>query len=225
MSTTTNQPIKHVPITSRDILWYIPNKIGYSRVILAIISFITMPISVEITWFAYTASCLLDAVDGTMARKYNQTSRLGAVLDMVTDRSTTAGLICFLCKVWPSMCVPLQVLLGIDISSHYMHMYATLSAGENSHKNVSAESSKLLHLYYTNRKFLFIICFLHEMWYCALYLMAFRRYYTIGYVCLIISTPGFIFKQVTNIIQLIRAALILADEDAAEVNKCTNKGE
>lgn len=35
----------------------------------------------------YTVSCLLDAVDGHAARALGQTSKFGAVLDMVTDRS------------------------------------------------------------------------------------------------------------------------------------------
>lgn len=35
---------------------------------------------------AYGISCLLDAVDGQAARALGQTSKFGAVLDMVTDR-------------------------------------------------------------------------------------------------------------------------------------------
>ena len=34
----------------------------------------------------YSVSCLLDAVDGQAARALGQTSKFGAVLDMVTDR-------------------------------------------------------------------------------------------------------------------------------------------
>lgn len=35
---------------------------------------------------AYSISCLLDAVDGQAARALGQTSKFGAILDMVTDR-------------------------------------------------------------------------------------------------------------------------------------------
>ena len=83
-------------VTAKDVVWYIPNKIGYMRVITAIISFATMRDYPFLTMLVYGVSCLLDALDGTMARKYNQVSRLGAVLDMVTDRSTTSGLMCYL---------------------------------------------------------------------------------------------------------------------------------
>jgi phosphatidylglycerophosphate synthase len=34
----------------------------------------------------YGVSCLLDAIDGHAARMLGQTSRFGAVLDMITDR-------------------------------------------------------------------------------------------------------------------------------------------
>lgn len=34
----------------------------------------------------YGVSCLLDAIDGHAARLLGQTSRFGAVLDMITDR-------------------------------------------------------------------------------------------------------------------------------------------
>lgn len=38
---------------------------------------------------AYAVSALLDAVDGHAARAFGQTSKFGAVLDMVTDRYVT----------------------------------------------------------------------------------------------------------------------------------------
>lgn len=205
-------------VTTRDVLLYIPNKIGYFRIITAILSFFTMSQHPILTAILYTTSCLLDALDGSMARKYDQCSSLGAVLDMVTDRSTTAGLLCFLSITYPNWAVLFQTLLALDISSHYMHMYASLSNGATSHKSVDEKSSKLLHLYYTRRDVLFTVCFFNEAWHCALYWMAFDRFYTFGYWILIISTPLFLFKQFANMIQLQRAALILANADVKEIN-------
>lgn len=205
-------------ITAKDVLWYIPNKIGYMRVITAILSFMTMKNYPFFTALLYSTSCLLDALDGTMARKYDQCSGLGAVLDMVTDRSTTSGLMCFLCMAYPKYAVAFQTLLALDISSHYMHMYSSLTGGASSHKQVSAESSKLLHLYYTRRDVLFTVCFFNESFYSGLYLMAFDRYFTFGYWLTIISVPLYLFKQFANVIQLQRAALILANIDAKAAN-------
>ena len=217
MSDSKTMPQK--PVTARDILWYIPNKIGYVRVITAIISFFTMANHPIYTAITYTISCLLDAMDGAMARKYNQCSKLGAVLDMVTDRSTTSGLLCFLSVAYPEYCVAFQLLLGLDLSSHYMHMYASLSGGNASHKQVNKESSRLLHLYYSRRDVLFITCFFNEAFYAGLYMCVFERYYTFGKCVVIVSLPLYLFKQVANVVQLKRAALILANIDAKDVNE------
>lgn len=71
----------------------------------------------------YATSCLLDAADGVAARLFKQCSQFGAVLDMVTDRSTTAGLLCQLCVLYePKWTLVFQLLLALDLSSHYMHM-------------------------------------------------------------------------------------------------------
>lgn len=40
----------------------------------------------KVSTIAYCVSCLLDAFDGHAARALGQTSKFGAVLDMVTDR-------------------------------------------------------------------------------------------------------------------------------------------
>ena len=92
------------------------------RIILAIASFAHLS---EPNLFLplYATSCLLDALDGYAARYLNQCSKLGAVLDMVTDRSTTAGLTAYLGHIYPQFMTVFLVLIGLDLSSHYMHMY------------------------------------------------------------------------------------------------------
>lgn len=208
-----------VEVTPQTVIWYIPNKIGYLRVITAVISFFTMRNHPVFTMVVYGFSCLLDALDGTMARKYNQVSSLGAVLDMVTDRFTTSSLLCFLGVMYPQWCVIFQILISLDLSSHYMHMYATFTDGNSSHKKIDKESSKLLHWYYTRRDVLFTICAFNEVFYMGLYLFGFERFRTLGVWILLVCSPGYIFKQLTNVIQLQRAAMILATADAKEANE------
>lgn len=183
-----------------------------------VISLITMRNHPVYTTVIYGVSCLLDAVDGSMARKYNQVSRLGAVLDMVTDRSTTTCLICYLSLMYPDWCAVFQLLIALDLSSHYMHMYASLTGGNTSHKQVGRESSRLLHWYYTRRDVLFTICAFNELFYMGLYLYAFPRFERFGFYIIMICLPGYIFKQISNVIQLNRAALILASMDANDSN-------
>lgn len=116
---------------------------GYTRVILAGLSLHFMSYHPKYCTLAYCISCLLDAVDGQAARALGQTSKFGAVLDMVTDRyaphvscaffdsvvltmferCTTSCLLCYLSSAYPSFALVFQFLIALDFSSHYMHMY------------------------------------------------------------------------------------------------------
>ena len=60
---------------------------GYTRIILAGVSLYFMSHHPRYCTIAYGVSCLLDAVDGQAARALKQTSKFGAGLDMITDRS------------------------------------------------------------------------------------------------------------------------------------------
>ena len=101
----------------------------------------------------YSFSCLLDAVDGMLARRFNQSSRFGTVLDMVTDRCTTTCLLVFLSTAKPAYIMVFQCLICLDLASHYVQMYASQAMGGSgqTHKDVSVRRGWLLHLYYTNK--------------------------------------------------------------------------
>lgn len=98
----------------------------------------------------YSLSCLLDALDGYAARRFNQATKFGAVLDMVTDRCTTSCLLVFLSAAYSDYTVLFMGLISLDLASHYMHMYASLESGASSHKTVEKKRSRILNLYYSN---------------------------------------------------------------------------
>lgn len=202
------------PVKSTDVLFFIPNLIGYFRILTAVLSFLTMKNHPIRTLILYGISGFLDAFDGYAARKFSQGTRFGAVLDMVTDRCATSSLICYLCVIYPDYCVFWQLLVSLDLASHYMHMYAMLSSGSTSHKNVG-EKSKLLNLYYTNRKVLFVVCLVNELFYMAFYLH-YYNFFWMGTFLVWASAPIWFFKQVANVVQLRNAAMILAEKDAEE---------
>ncbi|KAI0484527.1 CDP-diacylglycerol-inositol 3-phosphatidyltransferase-like protein PIS [Xylariaceae sp. FL0804] len=158
-----------------NIFLFWPNIIGYFRIVLAVASLYYMPLHPRTCSLLYSISCLLDALDGYAARVYNQSTRFGAVLDMVTDRCTTSCLLVFLSSAFPRWAIIFQGLISLDFASHYMHMYATLAMGGSaeSHKNVDKSRSWLLNLYYTNKTVLFICCALNEVFFIALYLLSF----------------------------------------------------
>ncbi|EGR52328.1 uncharacterized protein TRIREDRAFT_74026 [Trichoderma reesei QM6a] len=158
-----------------NIFLFWPNIIGYCRIVLAIASLYYMPLHPRTCSLLYSISCLLDALDGYAARAFNQSTRFGAVLDMVTDRCTTSCLLVFLSSAFPRWAIIFQGLIALDFSSHYMHMYATLVVGgtDSSHKNIDKSQSWLLNLYYTNKTVLFIFCLFNEVFFIALYLLSF----------------------------------------------------
>lgn len=158
-----------------NIFLFWPNIIGYARIVLALVSLYYMPLHPRTCTLLYSISCLLDALDGYAARYYNQSTRFGAVLDMVTDRCTTACLLVFLASAFPRWSIVFQGLISLDLASHYMHMYATLVMGGTggSHKKVDKSRSYILNLYYTNKTVLFLFCLLNETFFIALYLLSF----------------------------------------------------
>ncbi|KAK4207457.1 CDP-diacylglycerol--inositol 3-phosphatidyltransferase [Rhypophila decipiens] len=160
---------------TENIFLFVPNLIGYARVVLAIASLYYMPLHPRTCSGLYSVSCLLDALDGMAARRLEQSTRFGAVLDMVTDRCSTTCLLVFLSTAFPRWIIVFQLLISLDLTSHYVHMYATLAMGgsDTSHKNVDKSRSKLLNLYYTNRNVLFAACLFNELFFIALYLLSF----------------------------------------------------
>jgi CDP-diacylglycerol--inositol 3-phosphatidyltransferase len=59
---------------------------------------ILSPTSFILSSVLYLSSFIGDLFDGMVARKYNQTSTFGGLMDMVTDRCSTTGLLCVLIR-------------------------------------------------------------------------------------------------------------------------------
>ncbi|KAL5339723.1 hypothetical protein BJX70DRAFT_145263 [Aspergillus crustosus] len=188
----------------------------------------------------YSVSCLLDALDGAAARHFNQSTRFGAVLDMITDRCTTTCLLVFLASAFPRWSIIFQGLISLDYSSHYVHMYATSATGSRqSHKEVDEQWPWALRVYYSSSSVLFSVCTLNELFFIALYLLSFSADSTAsiegldstwsagamemarankihGYwpqILFYVSAPFMLFKQYTNVLQFIQASRQIAQSD------------
>lgn len=127
--------------TTQDVLLFIPNLIGYARILAALTSFVVMVVFPE-HWASaillYIANFAGDLVDGIAARTFYQTSTFGSVLDMVTDRCSTLGLLYVLAGDFGQIDTALRVpafrllflfLMLLDISSHWCQMYSSLAVG------------------------------------------------------------------------------------------------
>lgn len=124
---------------------------GYLRIVLAAGSLFETSLHPRTCSLFYGISCLLDAFDGYEARYFDQSTLFGVMLDMVTDRCTTACLLVFLASAFPRWIMVFQGLIALDMASHYTHMFATSALGDKNHKSVDKSQSWILNLYYTNK--------------------------------------------------------------------------
>jgi CDP-diacylglycerol--inositol 3-phosphatidyltransferase len=207
-----------------QVFLYVPNLIGYVRFILYLASFISHSLSYwQLCIGLYAIALILDEFDGRAARAYNQSSNFGAALDMVADRSATAGLCVILAQLYPDYLLAFIGAIALDISSHYYLIYATGIRGSASHKDSAQWSNNgLLKLYYGNKSFMDLLILGNELFYLLLYL----DFYLVGMslnlagwqtniwqLALIVCLPIYLLKQTTNILQLQTAGQEIAKLD------------
>lgn len=138
-------------MSNENIFLFVPNVIGYARIVLAIVSFYYMPFDATIAVTTYLLSGLLDAFDGHAARALNQGTKFGAMLDMLTDRCATMCLCVVLAMFYPKWALFFQLSMALDISSHWLHMHSSMMKGSDSHKKIDLSGNPILRLYYTSR--------------------------------------------------------------------------
>lgn len=136
---------------AENIFLFVPNLIGYARIVLAIVSFYYMPTEPNVAVSCYLLSGLLDAFDGHAARYLNQGTKFGAMLDMLTDRCATMCLCVVLAMFYPKWAILFQLSMSLDIASHWLHMHSSMMKGSSSHKTIDLSANPILRLYYTSR--------------------------------------------------------------------------
>lgn len=200
-------------------IWlYIPNLIGYARIILCAYALRYHDDAPRFLGY-YGLSFLLDGADGLAARQLQQTSRAGALLDMVTDRCGTAALLTLLAHSYPQASPLCLALIFLDGYSHWMQMVAGAVAGKQSHK--AASRGALLTLYYW-RPVLTVVCLLNETALLAMYMVAEQWYGPllchIGshpifmvHAVIAVCVPTAILKQIVSLFQIVSAHDTICD--------------
>ncbi|PKI52448.1 hypothetical protein CRG98_027140 [Punica granatum] len=187
---------------------YIPNVIGYLRVLMNCVAF---------------GVCFSNKRLFSVLYFLRFVSTFGAVLDMVTDSVLVELLL--LCR--PGMIFLL--LLALDIASHWFQMYSTFLSGKVSHKDVKDSTSWLFKLYYGYRPFMAYCCVACEVLYIALFLLAeknsenltdvlvssVKRCSALSFL-LVVSLFGWTIKQAVNVIQMKTAADVCVLYDIAK---------
>lgn len=208
-------------MAKENIFLFVPNLIGYLRIILAIISCHYMPTNCIIACSCYVISALLDAFDGHAARYFNQSTKFGAMLDQLTDRAGTACLCMTLATFYPDYTFWFQMSMAIDITCHWLYLHATQLQGKTSHKYIDMSENPIMHLYYTNKTVLFLMCAFNEAFYAALYVLYFYTGPTILGVGLfkliaIVAFPVAFIKSMISILHGIVGSLNIAIIDVNE---------
>lgn len=83
--------------TSSDLVWNVPNQITALRLILSVVMFCTIPLGFYWASFAlFVLAAGTDWLDGWYARRYNQITVLGRILDPFADKIIICGTFIFL---------------------------------------------------------------------------------------------------------------------------------
>jgi len=205
---------------SENIFLFVPNLIGYGRIFLALLSFWFMPTNYVAASWCYLLSGFLDAFDGHAARALNQSTKFGAMLDMLTDRCATMCLLATLSTFYPNWLFFFQLSMTIDMSCHWIHLHTSLLEGKTSHKFMGEGSNPIIRLYYTSRPVLFGMCAGNEIFYASLYLLHFTYGpFYIFYITAVLCFPVAIGKLAIALFQGYLACLNLGMVDVAERKK------
>lgn len=194
-----------------EVFSYVPNLIGYGRALLLVAFYVTALDHWVIAISCYLLSFAGDLFDGYYARKLNQSSVFGMVLDMVVDRVATAGFLSILCVLYPHRSFVFLCLQTLDLASHWLHVYSCAGAGHHKSKETLAQRNFVLKIYYASYPFFAYLCASCEFTYVALYVLHFSPELDIlQTVYLYVLLPGCVMKQIVNVAQLVSASNDLA---------------
>ncbi|OVA17319.1 CDP-alcohol phosphatidyltransferase [Macleaya cordata] len=200
---------------------YIPNITGYIRILMNCVAFARCFEDKKLFAILYFISFVCDGLDGWLARKFNQVSTFGAVLDMVTDRCSSINICIYVLQKCAQSFMPGLVflsLLSLDIASHWLQMYSTFLSGKASHKDVKDSTNWLFKAYYGNRLFMAYCCVASEVLYIILFLLAESQSESVIDVLVnamkhsslsilvALALFGWAIKQAINVIQMKTAA-------------------
>ncbi len=210
---------------SPNIFLYIANILDYLRVVFSVFAFYYAKTSPLIFIFSYFFSFALDLFDGMAARYFDQKSKLGATLDMVIDRISTAGLLMVLSVLYSEKTHYFIYLMMLDVGSHWLQTHSGFmdvpDKGlllKDNHKGLE-EKFWILNFYYKNKYGLLIICLGAELFLLFLYYAHFNKFlFEDIYFYNTIYILGIIYaiKQFISVIQVISASQRIARFDLIE---------
>ncbi|CAD2103952.1 CDP-diacylglycerol--inositol 3-phosphatidyltransferase, putative phosphatidylinositol synthase, putative [Plasmodium vinckei lentum] len=210
---------------NKNVYLYVPNIIGYIRIILALVAFFVCKHNLVVFSVLYGISQLLDALDGWTARKFNQTSCFGQILDQITDRLSTCILYLLNGSVYDNYIIVIGLLMIADIGGHYIHATSCAIAGNKTHKKIE-NGNKLLKIYYEKPSVMVACIIAYESFWVSSYILKVTspsdNFHIICNYIFKISFPLAAFKAITNISQGIYGARSLVELDHIKMKNRNN---
>ena len=161
-------------VTELQVLFYVPNLIGYARFIFLMLS--TYYAFSDSQWLLfpifYLLAFILDAFDGMAARALNQCSRYGAALDMICDRAANATIFMILSGLYPTYDYFFYGCFILDLGSHWFQFQTTALMKAESHKGKNKDENFIIDLYYNNKLFFSTIVIGAELCTVVLYVVS-----------------------------------------------------
>ena len=196
---------------------YVPNLIGYARVALLLAFFCLAQTRWQAALACYLLSFAGDLFDGYFARLLNQASDFGAVLDMVTDRAASLGIVTVVAALNPALAPWCTLCQFLDISSHWFAMVAAATAGAH-HKSKEANATRnaLVRLYYGSYPFFAYLCVGQETAYIVAYVHSFKPSTALFYLGAAGCGPALVLKHLVNVAQLTSAAAAIVAREGQD---------
>ena len=197
-------------ITPLQIALYYPNLMDYLRIACALVGLSFALRDEGNDWIVFLAlyvfAVLLDVFDGMAARACNQCSRLGCMLDMVTDRSSSTMLLALIMVQISNKPVQILILVYIlaDYASHFFKFCGGALTKSVSHKDTGSNDPFLVQLYYGNYPFFANVVVASEVCPVSLVIiskseMMYNSY--ISWVFVAYGTIGWLTKMIVNFYQ------------------------
>ena len=125
--------------TPRSSVWNVPNQITVTRLVFAIVCFVFLAVGWYGTALAFFAVAVgTDWADGYWARRYNQITQLGRILDPFADKFIISGVYIFLAAI-PGSCI--AAWMAVVVMTREMLVTALRSFFEQRGDDFSATSS------------------------------------------------------------------------------------
>nr|XP_039249310.1 CDP-diacylglycerol--inositol 3-phosphatidyltransferase-like [Styela clava] len=160
-------------VSAIDVLLFIPNIIDFSRIILYFTAFYFARTNYVITTSCFIVGIILDEFDGRAARYFHQESKLGAMLDIMTDRVGNVCLILNIVNFYPGYTLLFQLSVYVDIVGHWLYIHHSAFTGSY-HQDMKGGNYFLRH-YYSNRMLLSLLVDGNEIFHLMLYLLHFTE--------------------------------------------------